>query len=53
MELVEDGAGAVLEVGCGEDGDGFVGEGSCKLDAAVVVLLGGDSWGYCVLYLAI
>lgn len=41
----EDGAGAVLEVGGGEDDGAVFGEGACEGGAAVGVLLGGDAGG--------
>jgi hypothetical protein len=45
-EGVEDGAGAVLDLGRGEDGHGVVGQAEGELGAAVGVLLGSDAGGY-------
>ena len=45
-EGVEDGAGAELDLGGGEDGHGAGGQAEGELGAAVGVLLGGDAGGY-------
>jgi hypothetical protein len=43
VELVEDGSGAVLDIGRGEYGDGVLRESFGKLDASVVVFLRRDT----------
>jgi hypothetical protein len=45
-EGVEDGAGAVLDLGRGQHGHAAVGQAEGELGAAVGVFLGGDAGGY-------
>jgi len=47
VKLIEDGTGAVLEVGGGEDGDAVVWELLRKGGTAMVVLEGRDAGRYC------
>ena len=47
MKLIEDGTGAVLEVGGGEDGDAVVWELLRKGGTAVMVLESRYAGGYC------
>jgi len=51
VEFVEDGAGAVFDVGGGEDGDAVWWEGGGEGGAAVEVFEGGDIGCYCVIVL--
>jgi len=47
VEFVKDGAGAVFDVGCGEDGDAVWWEGGGEGGTAVEVFERGYVWCYC------